>query len=89
MAYEDVEGYLHALHAPSRNATMREISLTEAELNSQTELLTAKRETPAKTSMWKNTSRPGTKWAEPVRASISVGHRLSGPLPCHKNARRR
>lgn len=48
VAYEDVEDYLHALHAPSRNAAMREINPTEAELTDQTEALTAKREALAK-----------------------------------------
>jgi hypothetical protein len=41
--YDDVEEYLHALHAPSRNAAMREINSNEAEL-SWTDKLTANRD---------------------------------------------
>lgn len=33
LEYEEVEEYLHAKHAPSRNAAMKEINPTESELN--------------------------------------------------------
>jgi hypothetical protein len=46
--YEDVEKYLHALHAPSRNAAMKEINPTEAELKSQTSALEKQRDALAK-----------------------------------------
>jgi hypothetical protein len=42
--YDDVEEYLHALHAPSRNAAMREINPTESELKDKVDALTAKRD---------------------------------------------
>lgn len=48
VAYEDVEKYLHALHAPSRNAAMREINPTEAELKEQIEALEKQRDSLAK-----------------------------------------
>lgn len=48
VAYDDVEKYLHALHAPSRNAAMREINPTEAELKSQTSALEKQRDSLAK-----------------------------------------
>lgn len=48
VAYEDVEEYLHALHAPSRNAAMREINPTEAELKSQTAAAEQQRDSLAK-----------------------------------------
>jgi hypothetical protein len=44
VAYDDVEEYLHALHAPSRNAAMREINPTEQELKDKTDVLTAQRD---------------------------------------------
>lgn len=44
VAYEDVEDYLHALHAPSRNAAMREINPTEQELKDKTDALASKRD---------------------------------------------
>jgi hypothetical protein len=44
VAYDDVEEYLHALHAPSRNAAMREINPTESELKDKVDALTAKRD---------------------------------------------
>lgn len=44
VAYEDVEDYLHALHAPSRNAAMRAINPTEEELKAQTQALEAQRD---------------------------------------------
>ena len=47
VAYEDVEEYLHALHAPSRNAAMREINPTEAELKTQTAALEQQRDSLA------------------------------------------
>jgi hypothetical protein len=43
VAYGDVEEYLHALHAPSRNAAMQEINPTEPELEQQIHAVTAKR----------------------------------------------
>lgn len=48
VAYEDVEKYLHALHAPSRNAAMREINPTESELKTQIADLEKQRDTLAK-----------------------------------------
>jgi hypothetical protein len=42
--YDDVEEYLHALHAPSRNAVMREINPTESELKDKVDALTAQRD---------------------------------------------
>jgi hypothetical protein len=42
--YDDVEEYLHALHAPSRNAAMREINPTEQELKDKTDALTTQRD---------------------------------------------
>jgi len=42
--YDDVEEYLHALHAPSRNAAMREINPTAAELQDRTDKLSARRD---------------------------------------------
>jgi hypothetical protein len=45
--YDDVEEYLHALHAPSRNAAMREINPTEAELKDKVDRLTALRDSLA------------------------------------------
>jgi hypothetical protein len=45
--YDDVEEYLHALHAPSRNAAMREINPTETELKDRVDRLTAKRDSLA------------------------------------------
>ena len=46
--YEEVEQYLHALHAPSRNAAMREINPTEAELKTKTEAMEKQRDALAK-----------------------------------------
>jgi hypothetical protein len=45
--YQDVEKYLHALHAPSRNAAMQEINPTEPELKSQTAALEKQRDSLA------------------------------------------
>jgi hypothetical protein len=45
--YEKVEKYLHALHAPSRNAAMQEINPTEPELKSQTAALEKQRDSLA------------------------------------------
>jgi hypothetical protein len=42
--YDDVEEYLHALHAPSRNAAMREINPTATELQDRTDKLSARRD---------------------------------------------
>jgi hypothetical protein len=42
--YDDVEEYLHALHAPSRNAAMREINPTESELKDKVDALTTRRD---------------------------------------------
>jgi hypothetical protein len=42
--YDDVEEYLHALHAPSRNAAMREINPMEQELKDKVDALTARRD---------------------------------------------
>jgi hypothetical protein len=39
-----VEEYLHALHAPSRNAAMREINPTATELQDRTDKLSARRD---------------------------------------------
>jgi hypothetical protein len=44
VAYEDVEEYLHALHAPSRNAAMREINPNEQELKDKTDDLASRRD---------------------------------------------
>jgi hypothetical protein len=48
VAFEDVEEYLHALHAPSRNAAMREINPTESELKAQTSALEKQRDSLSK-----------------------------------------
>lgn len=48
VSYEEVEEYLHALHAPSRNAAMKEINPTEAELKAQVSALEKQRDTLAK-----------------------------------------
>src|SRR5687768_10716393 len=48
VSYEDVEEYLHALHAPSRNAAMHEINPTESELKTQTAALEKQRDFLAK-----------------------------------------
>lgn len=48
VSYENVEKYLHALHAPSRNAAMREINPTESELKAQTDSLEKQRDSLAK-----------------------------------------
>jgi hypothetical protein len=45
--YDDVEEYLHALHAPSRNAAMREINPTETELKDKVDRLSALRDSLA------------------------------------------
>jgi hypothetical protein len=42
--YDDMEEYLHALHAPSRNAAMREINPTATELQDRTDKLSARRD---------------------------------------------
>lgn len=47
VAYEDVEDYLHALHAPSRNAAMKEINPTADELKEKVDALTAERDSLA------------------------------------------
>lgn len=47
VAYEDVEDFLHALHAPSRNAAMHEINPTADELKAKTDALTAERDSLA------------------------------------------
>lgn len=44
LGYEEVEEYLHALHAPSRNAAMREINPTQDELDKRIGNLTALRD---------------------------------------------
>lgn len=44
VSYEDVEQFLHALHAPSRNAAMQEINPTEPELKAQTDKATQERD---------------------------------------------
>ena len=48
VSYEDVESYLHALHAPSRNKAMQEINPTESELKAQTGALEKQRDSLAK-----------------------------------------
>ena len=44
LEWEEVEDYLHARHAPSRNAAMREINPTQEELDDRTETLSAERD---------------------------------------------
>lgn len=48
VSYEEVEEYLHALHAPSRNAAMKEINPTEPELKTQISTLEKQRDSLAK-----------------------------------------
>ncbi|HEU4854385.1 MAG TPA: LPD38 domain-containing protein [Nitrosospira sp.] len=48
VSFEDVEEYLHALHAPSRNAAMREINPTVQELDTRIKSLAATRDKLAK-----------------------------------------
>ncbi len=48
VSYEDTEAYLHALHAPSRNAAMREINPAKPELDAQTSALEKQRDSLAK-----------------------------------------
>ena len=48
VSYEEAEEYLHALHAPSRNAAMKEINPTEDELKTQISGLEKQRDTLAK-----------------------------------------
>ncbi|SEP38708.1 hypothetical protein [Nitrosovibrio sp. Nv6] len=48
LEYEEIEGYLHARHTPSRNAAMREINPTEQQLKGKTYVLTAQRDKLAK-----------------------------------------
>lgn len=48
VSYEDVEKYLHALHAPSRNAAMREINPTVSELKAQISSLETQRDSLSK-----------------------------------------
>jgi hypothetical protein len=48
VSYDDVQEFLHARHAPSRNKAMREINPTEAELKARTEALERKRDGLAK-----------------------------------------
>jgi len=44
LQYEEVQSYLHARHAPSANAAMREINPTQTELDEKKEILTATRD---------------------------------------------
>ena len=80
LKYEEVEEYLHARHAPSRNAAMRGINPAEEELKDKTERLVGQRDRLAEAEDVRRyvAKRREIRDAEADTVTISRKSRLAG-----------